>query len=174
LLFLSGFSNDETEFTIECNPEFITKTQCEILKKNGVNRISLGIQSTNDEIVKKYNRSHNMEIVNAAIEMLCDYGKINNISCDFIYGFSEQTFSDLKNDITFVTKNDKIKHVSFYSLELKENSILTKNKYHLDEEKIDDMFSFLLEELKKSEFIRYEISSFAKDEKYFSKHNIAY
>ena len=129
------------EFTIECNPEFVDKKQINLFKKYGVNRISLGVQSTNELINKKFNRKHSLIDVTNAIKLL-RINKIININLDFIYGYELMKLKDIKNDINFVI-NNKIPHVSFYSLEVNNNSILAKQNYKNDELKIEKHFAYI-------------------------------
>ncbi|MDE7075516.1 MAG: radical SAM protein, partial [Malacoplasma sp.] len=82
--FLSSLKKNldqNCEFTIECNPEFITQTQIDVLIKNKVNRVSVGIQSTNDNILKLLKRTHHFNTAIKAIKLF-QKNKITNISCD--------------------------------------------------------------------------------------------
>ncbi len=158
-----------TEVTIELNPELITKSQLLILKSNNVNRISLGVQSTNNNILKELGRLHTIEIVDDKIALLKKYN-FENISCDFIYNLPNMKLSDVDNMLLFIKKND-IKHLSFYSLEIKEGSRLNKLKYKIDNEKEEE---FLFYFQSKINLNRYEISNWSKNENYESKHNKAY
>ncbi|MCQ2748274.1 MAG: radical SAM protein [Mycoplasmoidaceae bacterium] len=108
------------EFTIECNPEFVSDNQTKIFAKYKVNRISLGVQTLDFKVLKSMNRSNNKLVVKRAIEIL-QKNKITNISCDLIYGFIGQTNQSIKNDIDFLISN-KVKHISCYSLEIKQNT----------------------------------------------------
>lgn len=166
------YLSNHFEFTIECNPECVNNSQVEIMKKNKINRISLGVQTTNKKILSLMNRKHTLKDVVKAIKIFYK-NNINNVSCDFIYGFNELSKKDIKKSIKFLIKN-KIKHVSFYQLELKENAFLTKYGYKIDDELSDEQFIYVLELLKKYRYKRYEISNWAIDEKYQSKHNLAY
>jgi oxygen-independent coproporphyrinogen-3 oxidase len=160
------------EFTIECNPEFINQKQIDIFRKYSINRISLGVQSTNDKILKTYNRHYTISIVKDKIKLLYK-NKISNISCDFIYGFNELTNKDLYKTFNFIVQN-KIKHVSFYSLEIKDQSILKKNNYKLDDDKINEQFVLINKQMENKNYKRYEVSNFALSKKYESQHNKAY
>ena len=160
------------ELTVECNPEFITQKQCDIFKKNNVNRISLGVQTFDENILKDINRKHSKNDVLQSIKLLQNSG-INNLSCDLIYGFNNLSINTIKQTIDNLIKLD-IKHLSLYSLELKENSLLTKNKYQLDSDLIDGHLSFIISYLDAHGWIRYEVSNWSKSDEYFSKHNLAY
>ncbi|MCQ3908602.1 MAG: radical SAM protein [Mycoplasmoidaceae bacterium] len=108
------------EFTIECNPEFVTNSQVQILKTYKVNRVSLGVQTLDCNLLKSMNRSNHKQMVEQAISIFYK-NKITNISCDLIYGFQNQTNESIKNDIDFLIANE-VKHISCYSLEIKENT----------------------------------------------------
>ncbi len=171
LSFLSQYLDDKYEFTIECNPDLINSHQVEIFKKSKLNRISLGVQSTNNSILKEMNRTHSIEDVNKSINLLKDFG-IDNISCDFIYNLPNETYEDLLNIKKFLSKH-KIKHVSIYSLEIKENAILNKEKYKISNEIEEKKFSFIKKMMTELGYIRYEVSNWSIGQNY-SKHNLAY
>lgn len=159
------------EFTIECNPEFITDSQAKLFYKYKINRVSLGVQTLDFNILKTMNRSNHKFMVETSIQTLLKNG-ITNISCDLIYGFHNQTNESIKNDIDFLVAN-KVKHLSLYSLEIKENTAWSRQKYLVDELQIEDHLKFAIDYLKKLGFIRYEVSNWAKSSKYESKHNVA-
>ncbi|MCQ3907757.1 MAG: radical SAM protein [Mycoplasmoidaceae bacterium] len=117
---LSKHLTSDYEFTVECNPEFVTDSQAKIFKKYKVNRISLGVQTLDLAILRTMNRNNHKFMVETAIQKLMNNG-ITNISCDLIYGFHNQTNESIKNDIDFLVAN-RVKHLSLYSLEIKENS----------------------------------------------------
>lgn len=174
LSFLSKYINyDNTfEFCIELNPEFITKTQVEILSKNNINRVSIGVQTTNNDILKKLNRKHNIEDVFRGIELLYSFD-ILNISCDFIYALPELTLKDIQESIMFIDQY-QIHHVSFYSLEVKENSILNFENYIIDEDEEADQLEYIDKNLWEIGLSRYEVSNWSKDFETQSIHNKAY
>ncbi len=168
---LSKHLAKDYEFTIECNPESITNAQAKILFKNKINRVSLGVQTLDKNILKTINRLNHKTMVANAIGIL-HTNKINNISCDLIYGFRNQTEKSIKNDIDFLILN-KVKHLSLYSLEIKENTPWGKIKYKTNEYEIEDHLKFIISYLKTKGFSRYEVSNWAKSKKYESKHNVA-
>ena len=172
LTICKKIKKNNCEFTIECNPEFVDKQQVTLFKKYGVNRISLGLQSTNELINKKFNRKHILSHVINAIKLL-RINNINNISLDFIYGYELMELKDIKDNINFVI-NYKIPHVSFYSLEVKNNSILTKQNYKSNDIKIDKQFAYIIKQMKSNKFIRYEVSNWCINSKFQSKHNLCY
>ena len=160
------------EFTIECNPEFINEQQANTFSKCGINRVSLGVQSVNDKINKLFNRKHNIFDVINSIKILKKY-KITNISCDFIYGFNQMNQNDIITNIKFI-KKFKIPHCSFYSLEIQNNSILSKTSYKQNDELIDKQLLLIINKMNKNKYQRYEVSNWCIDKKYQSKHNLAY
>ena len=145
------------EFTIECNPEFVTKEQVEIFKKYKINRVSLGIQTLDEKILKSINRLHNQQSIVQAINLFKEF-KINNLSCDLIYGFKQQSIATIKKDLNFLLKN-KIKHISCYCLEIKPKTTFFQQKYQLDENKIEKQLKFIIKYLKQKKFMRYEVSN---------------
>jgi oxygen-independent coproporphyrinogen-3 oxidase len=162
----------KTEFTIECNPELITKQQALTFKSNKINRISLGIQFCNNKLLKKYGRKTTILSCEQAIRILQSHN-ISNISGDFIYGLNELTKHDIKSNIEFIKKN-KLTHCSFYSLEIKSGSLLNKGGYQINDEKVEEDLSNIEKQLKSIHFNRYEISNWCYNQKYESIHNKAY
>jgi oxygen-independent coproporphyrinogen-3 oxidase len=148
------FCKKNTEFTIECNPEFVNDKQIKVFKKYKINRVSLGVQSTNNALLKRINRKHTYEDVVNAVKLL-QKNKIKNISCDFIYGFNETTKKELDDALAFISKYS-IPHYSFYSLETKPNSLITKQGYSINIEKQEKDLQYIE---KKSKYTRYEVSN---------------
>ncbi len=165
-------NKNEYEFTIELNPELVTKKQVLILARNKINRISIGVQTFNTSILKKMNRNHNKNNVIDAINFL-KKSNINNISLDFIYGFNDLKNDDLDESFHFISKYE-INHVSFYALEVKTNSILNKQKYRTNEELIEEQLVYIEDNLNELKYLRYEISNWTTNSKYESVHNKAY
>ena len=161
------------EYCIECNPELITAEQVNLFKKYHINRVSLGMQTTNSSGLKLLNRHHTKTDVLKAVNLLKANG-ISNINIDLIYAYFGETLADLKEDLSFLLSLD-IKHISAYSLILEKNTKL----YHLYKEKdIDqdlaaDMMDYIRQELSGNGYNHYEISNFAKPG-YESKHNLKY
>lgn len=165
-------SNKNYEFTIECNPDLITSEQAIIFKKNKINRVSIGVQTTNNQILKLMNRTHTIDDVINAINILRK-NNINNINCDFIYDLPNLKNIDILNAFNFI-KNNKIPHVSFYSLEIKNNSILKHENYQINQLDQENKMTYLQFLLNKSNYKRYEVSNWAISKQFQSKHNLAY
>lgn len=163
--------NNDYEFCIELNPDSVTKSQVAILKQNKINRVSLGVQTTNDAINLFLHRYSKLSEVIATIKWLRQVG-ITNISCDFMYNLPLLTINDLNNAFKFI-KEYNLPHVSFYALELKPNSILTKQAYFLDENIEQDQYAYINQKLQELGYERYEVASYTNCKKY-SKHNLGY
>jgi len=170
LKILKDFSFDE--FTFEANPESLTLEKIKILNEFGVNRVSLGVQTFNDKLLKIMNRHHTTKETIQVINNLKNNG-ISNISIDLMYSLPNSTIDDLKSDlINFI--NLDIDHLSIYSLTIEPNSEFKKlNISNLDSEIEANMYFEIASFLDKKGFKHYEISAFARNNRY-SKHNLAY
>lgn len=174
--------DQSAEITIEVNPGTVTKEHFEIYKNAGINRISIGVQSTHNRLLKSLGRIHTFDDVVRSVKDAQNAG-FENINCDLIFAIPEilsaqaQTISELEQDIkTLLLLN--IKHLSAYSLILEEKTKFF-DLYNEDKLKfIDDneerkMYYSLIEILASNGFRHYEISNFALDN-YQSRHNIKY
>ena len=162
------------EVTIEVNPGTVTKEKLIDYKNSGINRISIGLQSTNNEILKLIGRIHNYEEFLNTYNLAKEVG-YNNINVDLMLGIPNQTESDVIDSINKVISLNP-KHISIYSLIVEENTeiqrlidseILTMPS----EEDERNMYWKTKTILEKNGFIQYEISNFAK-KGYESKHNL--
>lgn len=172
LSLIKPFSNEVIEYTIELNPESIDRNKIRLLKEYGINRVSIGLQSSNARLLKLMNRHHNYEDVKRVVSNLKDEG-INNISIDVIYSLPTQSMDDLKKTIDGVLELD-VPHISLYSLTIEKNTIFDKLNYkNLDEETEADMYEYIEKTLVDNNYFHYEIANFAK-EGYESKHNLGY
>lgn len=159
------------EFTFECNPENITEEKLIILKENGVNRISIGVESTINKYLKYLGRNHNYQMVKEKIKLIKKY--INNINVDLIYALPDETINDLKKDLYNIVKLG-VNHVSTYSLEIHDNTILGIRKTKSINSDLDsDMYNTICLYLKERGFNHYEVSNFCKDNTN-SRHNMVY
>lgn len=163
------------EVTIEANPGTVDKDYLRGLKGLGFNRLSLGVQSFDDTLLKVLGRIHDSR---AAIETVELATKIfNNVSVDLMYGLPNQTMNHLRRDIEQI-KNLDVQHVSIYGLEIEEGTIFfelyNKNQLPLPDENLcADMYDFITETLPTLGYRRYEISNFAK-KNFESRHNVGY
>jgi len=159
------------EFTIECNFENITYEKLDLFKKNKINRISFGLESINKNNLKVLDRTTNKDKVTDTINYCKKIG-INNINVDLMYAIKDESIEDLISDINFIKSLD-ITHISTYSLIIEEHTKLYLNKYeYIDKELDRKMYDIICNELK--EYDHYEISNFAKDKNYRSRHNMTY
>lgn len=164
--------NNGLEYTIETNVESLTLEKIRLLKKYGINRVSIGIQSIVEKNIKYLGRHHDKKMVLNVIKCLKDNG-IENINVDLIYALENQTLDDLKIDLDFILGLD-VKHVSTYSLIIEENTKLGIQKVSSIDDELDyKMYEYICECLKQAGFKHYEISNFSK-EGFESKHNLTY
>lgn len=162
--------NDNYEFTVECNIESITENKLKIMKKYGVNRISIGIESFDNSIIKLLGRNHTKKDVYNKMEIVKRY--FSNINIDLIYAAYDD-INILKSDIDCFLKLD-IPHISTYSLIIEDNTMLKINGMKNIDEDIDyEMYKYIEDALEKNNYIHYEISNYAKNG-YQSKHNLVY
>ena len=160
--------SNNLEFTIESNVESITESKLKIMKEYGVNRISIGVQSFNDDIIKILGRLHNREEVYSKIELVKKY--FNNINIDMIYAVNDN-IDILREDIANFIKLD-VPHVSFYSLIIEDRTMLKVNNYKSISEDVDyKMYKLIEETLEDNGYIHYEVSNYARNG-YESKHNL--
>ena len=159
-----------TEITIEANPNSASTKWMQYLKKLGVNRISFGVQSFNNEKLKFLGRNHSKDQAIKAIDNASLIG-FKNINCDIIYDTSFDSFKLIKEDLNII-KTLPINHISAYSLTIEEGTKFFKNpKVKIDNLKIAN---YIFSNLKQMGFIQYEISNFAKNNDAKSIHNYGY
>ena len=162
--------NDNYEFTVECNIESITENKLKIMKKYGVNRISIGVESFDNSIIKLLGRNHTKKDVYNKMGIVKRY--FSNINIDLIYAAYDD-INILKSDIDCFLKLD-IPHISTYSLIIEDNTMLKINGMKNIDEDIDyEMYKYIEDALEKNNYIHYEISNYAKNG-YQSKHNLVY
>ena len=177
--------DDDAEITIECNPDDVTPSFAEALRELPINRVSMGVQTFNDERLKFLRRRHSSEQVLQAIERLRKAG-IGNISIDLMFGFPNETLEEWESDIEQAL-NLHVEHISAYSLMYEEGTPL----YNIRSKQIENglvnqdeedelsvkMYELLMEKLEKAGFEHYEISNFALKKEhgsYRSRHNSSY
>lgn len=164
------------EYTFEANPTDINEILCNTLYKYGVNRISLGVQTLNQNKLKTLNRYHTKDIVKKAMKILKASG-LTNINADIIYGVEPESFNLIKRDIRRLIRYGAT-HVSTYSLIIEDKTII-KQKIDkglfkpMDEAKEAKLYQKICRYLKQKHFVHYEISNFSK-KGYSSKHNLVY
>ncbi|MEO2074517.1 MAG: radical SAM family heme chaperone HemW [Bacillus sp. (in: firmicutes)] len=168
--------SDAVEFSFEANPGDLSIEKLQILKDAGVNRISLGVQTFNEELLKRIGRVHRAKDVYQTIENAKKVG-FNNISIDLIFSLPSQTVGDFKESLTEAFSLD-IQHYSAYSLIIEPKTVfynlLKKGKLPTPGEDIEaKMYEILMDEMEKNGYSQYEISNFSKPG-YESKHNLTY
>ena len=163
---------ENPEITFELNPENATKDYLLCLKEFGINRISIGIQTFNDDILKIIGRRHDSKQALSALKIAKDIG-FDNISADLIYGLPNQTISDFNDDLQCL-KSLNIPHISLYGLKIEENSIFGKKPPNNipDDDAQADMYLMAIKIL--NNYNHYEISNFALSDEYKSRHNLNY
>ncbi|HQF12202.1 MAG TPA: radical SAM family heme chaperone HemW [Paludibacteraceae bacterium] len=164
------------EITFEANPDDLTKNYLFDLKKVGINRLSIGIQSFDDDKLKILNRRHNATQAHEAVREAQKAG-FNNISIDLIYGLPFQSLDEWGADLDKAFSLS-IQHLSAYGLTFEEKTLLSKQKEKkiiepADEELMIKMYELLLEESSKKGFDAYEISNFSLPG-FYSRHNSSY
>lgn len=165
---------ENIEKTIEVNPGTVTLKKIESYKKSGFNRISIGLQSTKDMLLKQIGRIHNYQDFLDAYKIINKVG-IENISIDLMLGLPNQTIQHLKDTITKIVELNP-KHISVYSLILEENTKITnlikQGKLKLPSEELErEMYWYVKNMLELNGFYQYEISNFSK-KGMESKHNL--
>lgn len=166
----------DVEITIEANPNSFSKQKAEEYKKSGINRISFGLQTANNRLLKKINRIHTKKDFLNAVKFAKNVG-ITNINADILIGLPSQNKFHVKNTLKLLKKCD-CKHISCYTLILEENTQLfemvkTKKCKLPSEEKNLKMFEYCNKILSKNGFKRYEVSNFAKNG-FECEHNLIY
>ena len=164
------------ELTIEANPGDLDQEKIAVLKDSPVNRVSLGVQTFNDRMLKQIGRSHLEKDIYENIANLKKAG-FNNISIDLIYALPKQTMEDVKINVAKAIALD-IPHMSLYSLILENHTVfmnrMRRGKLPLPKEDLEaEMFEYIIAELEKAGFEHYEISNFSKPG-FESRHNLMY
>lgn len=168
--------DDFAEITIETNPDDISRENLLLWKDLKINRLSIGLQSFNDEELRWMNRAHSATQSINSVLLAQDLG-FNNITIDLIYG---SKFQDLKTWQKTLEQAISLKtqHISSYNLTIENKTVLGIKNLRGKEPSINDdvssqQFLLMTDFLKRSDFIHYEISNFGK-EGFFAKHNSNY
>ncbi|MFJ7732699.1 radical SAM family heme chaperone HemW [Lysinibacillus sp. NPDC097231] len=165
-----------TEFTSEANPDELSKAKLQALLDGGVNRLSMGVQSFDQELLKKIGRTHSNEHVYETIALAKEVG-FRNISLDLMYGLPGQTMAQWKDSLDKAFALN-LPHFSAYSLIVEPKTIFynqyTKGKLHLPTEDLEaDMYDVLMNQMEAHGLQQYEISNFAQSGS-SSRHNKIY
>ncbi|MBC1423674.1 oxygen-independent coproporphyrinogen III oxidase [Listeria seeligeri] len=167
---------EEVEFSFEANPGDLSVAKVQTMKDYGVNRISMGVQSFNNDLLKKIGRIHTVKDVYQSVENMRTVG-FENVSIDLIFSLPGQTEADFQDTLNQALALD-LPHYSAYSLIIEPKTIfynlMQKGKLFLPGQDAEaNMYDLLLVEMEKYGRKQYEISNFAK-EGFESKHNITY
>lgn len=180
----------DAEITFECNPDDLapshaSHTLAKLLHDLGVNRISMGVQSFDDAVLRSINRRHTSQQVFEAIRSVHEAG-IHNVSIDLIYGLPGQNLEALKRDVaeavtlsqTDIEGHKAVSHISSYALSIEPGTHLYNLRAQGLVAEVDDelsltMYDILVDELRAAGFVHYEISNFALPG-FRSRHNSSY
>ena len=162
------------EATIEVNPGTVTLKKLQKYREIGINRLSIGLQTSNDDLLKLIGRIHNFEQFLQTVN-LAKLAGFSNINVDMMIGLPNQTIYDVEDTLNKLIKLD-VTHISVYSLIVEEGTkiekLLDNGTLKLPDEEIERyMYWFAKRKLEENGYIHYEISNFAKIP-YRSKHNL--
>ena len=172
LKIIKPYSEGVLEYTFEANPESLSKEKLLMMKEYGVNRLSIGVESTDDKILKAINRHHRfMDVQNAIVE--ARKNGFNNINVDLIIGLPNVLKTGLNKDLDNILLLD-VEHISCYSLTVHPNTVFfIKNIEEPSGDISRELYDLVEEKLSNNGFIHYEISNWAKEGKE-SLHNFTY
>ena len=160
------------EISFELNPKEVTHAYIEEIVKAGINRISIGIQSFDQNMLDILERNHSSNDSYQAIKIASKFKEINT-SIDLIYGIMNQSIESLKKDIQVFCES-KISHLSLYQLTIEPNTIFYKRELNIPSDKTIELMEVAAKEtLNANDIFQYEVSSWAKNNS-FSKHNMNY
>ncbi|MBC2177275.1 oxygen-independent coproporphyrinogen III oxidase [Listeria booriae] len=167
---------ENAEFSFEANPGDLSISKLQVMKDHGVNRLSMGVQSFNNELLKKIGRIHTVDDVYQSVNNAKQVG-FENVSIDLIFSLPGQTEADFEDTLTKALDLD-LPHYSAYSLIIEPKTIfynlMQKGKLILPGEDAEaNMYEKLMSTMEKHGRKQYEISNFAKPG-YESRHNIVY
>ena len=163
------------EFTLEANPDDLSKKLMIQLSNSPINRLSIGIQSFFEEDLKSMNRAHNAQEAKKCLEEATKY--FDNITIDLIYGIPNMSMDKWQQNLQMAF-DFGVNHISSYALTVEPKTALDtfikRGTYPpIDEDLALQHFNHLIEETEKQGFVHYEVSNFGKPD-YFSKHNTSY
>lgn len=167
--------SENPEITLEANPDDLSKAKLIELSQSYINRLSIGVQSFNDDELKLMNRSHNSNDAKTCIDNALKY--YDNISIDLIFGMPNSNLKTWESNLNYVTSWN-LNHMSAYALTVEPKtaleSFVKKNIIKpLNEDLVFEQHEFMCNKMSNHEYVNYELSSFAK-KGYFSRNNSAY
>lgn len=165
---------EDMEITIEVNPGTVTKKKLEQYRKAKINRLSIGLQSTNNEMLKQIGRIHTYEQFLETYKIAKEVG-FENINVDLMIGLPNQTIEDIKRSLKEIVQLNPT-HISVYSLIIEEGTVIARKienhqLQEMDEDLERNMYWYVKNTLELNGYKHYEISNFAKEGKE-SKHNM--
>ena len=166
--------SNTAEITFEANPDSVSDRLLRRLRSEGFNRVSLGIQCDNDEILKKLGRPHTYQQAVAAVERIRKF-RFKNLSVDLMYGLPGQSLPDWERTLTNVLKLQP-EHISCYGLKVEEGTPLYEYQEYCnlaDDDTQADMYLSAVEILRQHGYRQYEISNFCRKGN-VSRHNLKY
>jgi oxygen-independent coproporphyrinogen-3 oxidase len=168
--------SDQQEITIEVNPGDVTLEKAQAWRAMGINRLSMGVQSFDDELLQLIGRRHNAQQARDAVAIAQQAG-FDNISIDLMYALPSQTMEQWKHDIEEALLLG-VQHISSYGLIYEEGTVLMTLLDHGIIEAVDEdtemlMYDYLIDQLTAHGFVHYEVSNFALPGRE-SKHNSSY
>lgn len=174
-LKLNGNVRMDAEVTVECNPDSMTPAALKELRSEGVNRLSIGVQASNNDLLKLIGRRHNFQQAVKAVKDARRAG-FDNISIDLMYGLPSQTKNDWADTLARIVELHP-EHISCYGLKLEPGTRMHreyKNSIILpDDDEQADMYSYAAEMLKRYGYMHYEVSNFCASG-FQSRHNLKY
>ncbi|OTO77522.1 MULTISPECIES: radical SAM family heme chaperone HemW [unclassified Enterococcus] len=164
------------EFTVEANPGDLSAEKLDVMRNFGVNRISMGVQTFDDRLLKKIGRKHNAQDVYDTIQLL-EKKDFRNVTIDLIYALPGQSLESFRDTVERALALD-LPHYALYSLILENQTMfmnwVRRGKMHLPEQEVEaQMYAETIEAMEKAGRMQYEISNFAKPG-FESKHNLVY
>ena len=160
---LSTLLDTNYEFSVETNIDTINIEKLELMKKYGVNRLSIGVQSTLDKNLKLMERKYDFNFIKKQLNIVKQY--FDNINLDFIYALPNQNLNDLEIDLDNILSLD-VDHLSFYSLTISKSTKFYLKGYKEASDEIQrEFYDQILYRLRNAGYKRYEVSNFAKNNK---------
>ncbi len=161
----------DLEFTVECNPENVSMPLLNVLKGAGVNRLSLGLQTTQNELLEKIGRTHTWENFLQAYAN-CRASGFKNINVDLMFGLPGQTFADWQETVRRVLAL-RPDHLTFYPLDVEKRSAFYFDGVQTDSDLQADMYEWSWNVIDSAGYDHYEIFSYALPH-HRCRHNIKY
>ncbi len=165
------------EITLEANPEDITRENLLFWKDLGINRLSLGVQSLSDEILRFLGRKATADITRRAIDLISSVGW-ENWSIDVIFAVPGQTISLIAQELRYLAEEARVPHISLYGLTIEPRTVLYKKQLRgrlesISDEDYAEMYLFIHDFLGSYGYEHYEVSNWGRAG-FYSRHNLAY